>query len=529
VTIALSGSRSGKGETGASIPVVPGQRELETKEIETGSESRWVMKVDFTGANRNVNPVGVEKTGAVISYFKGNPEEWKTGLQTYSKIVYKELWPGIDLSYSGTVDHLKYEFIVHPGGDPGKIRLGYRGASNVRVDRDGRLEVSTPQGSIYDDVPIAYQEVEQKKIDVGIGYELGAAEDGGFICGFRMGEYDQSRPLIIDPVVLVYCGYIGGHDWESSYNIAVDESGNAYVTGYTESTEATFPEKIGPDLTHDGFFDAFVAKVNAAGTGLVYCGYIGGSEDEVGNDIAVDKSGNAYVTGSTDSTEATFPVIFGPDLTYNGKYDAFVAKVNPSGTGLGYCGYIGGAGFDFGLGITVDGSGNAYVTGLTESTEATFPMIVGPDLTYNGGDSDAFVAKIDASGKRLFYCGYIGGSRWESSFGIAIDKTGNAYVIGWTDSKQTTFPVKGGPDLSHNGMGDAFVAKVNASGAGLVYCGYIGGSSWEHGFGIAVDKSGNAYVTGETESIQATFPVKVGPDLTYNRTKDAFVAKVQAR
>jgi hypothetical protein len=328
---------------------------------------------------------------------------------------------------------------------------------------------------------------------------------------------------------LIYCGYIGGSDNESCLGIGVDGSGNAYVTGSTDSTEAAFPVIFGPDLTYNGKHDAFVAKVNASGTSLIYCGYIGGSDNESCHAIGIDGFGNAYVTGLTNSREATFPVSTGPDLTHNGKYDAFVAKVNPSGTGLGYCGYIGGAGFDFGLGITVDGSGNAYVTGLTESTEATFPMIVGPDLTYNGGDSDAFVAKIDASGKRLFYCGYIGGSRWESSFGIAIDKTGNAYVIGWTDSKQTTFPVKGGPDLSHNGMGDAFVAKVNASGAGLVYCGYIGGSSWEHGFGIAVDKSGNAYVTGETESIQATFPVKVGPDLTYNRTKDAFVAKVQAR
>ncbi|MDQ5871915.1 MAG: SBBP repeat-containing protein, partial [Acidobacteriota bacterium] len=166
------------------------------------------------------------------------------------------------------------------------------------------------------------------------------------------------------------------------------------VTGNTNSTEATFPETVGPDLTSNGTFDAFVAKVNAAGTSLVYAGYIGGSGSDDGRAIAVDASGNAYVTGFTSSTEATFPETGGPDLTFNGgTFDAFVAKVNAAGASLVYAGYIGGGSDDSGFGIAVDGSGDAYVTGDTFSTEATFPETVGPDLTSNGGD-DAFVAKI---------------------------------------------------------------------------------------------------------------------------------------
>ena len=175
----------------------------------------------------------------------------------------------------------------------------------------------------------------------------------------------------------------------------MDSTGNAYVTGETRSSEATFPVTVGPDLTFNGIQDAFVAKVNPSGTALDYAGYIGGSARDFGFGIAVDSTGNAYVTGVTSSTEATFPVTVGPDLTYNGGQDAFVAKVNPSGTALDYAGYIGGSERDLGLGIAVDSTGSAYVTGEARSTEATFPVTVGPDLTFNGGNNisggDAFV------------------------------------------------------------------------------------------------------------------------------------------
>ena len=197
-------------------------------------------------------------------------------------------------------------------------------------------------------------------------------------------------------VALDYCGYIGGSQNDGGAGIAVDGSGNAYVTGYTSSTVAQgFPAAVGPDVTHNGGNDAFVAKINASGTAFDYCGYIGGSQGDRGQGIAVDGSGNAYVTGYAISTEAQgFPVTVGPDLTHNGGTDAFVAKVSASGAALGYCGYIGGSPTDVGLGIAVDGSGNAYVTGNTGSTEAEFPVTVGPYLTYSGG-GDAFAAKIE--------------------------------------------------------------------------------------------------------------------------------------
>jgi predicted metal-dependent phosphoesterase TrpH len=507
---------------------------------------RWAVKLDFVGANSDVRPVAQDKTEAVISYFTGPQDQWHAGLPTYSRLVYPDLWPGIDLVYYGTVNRLKYEFVVRPGADPTQIQLAYRGATSVQINAAGQLEVTTPIGGFSDDTPVAYQDVDGQRVPVSMAYQTSEVSETSEVSisapySFALGDYDPARPLILDPAVIVYCGYIGGSGDDTGNGIAVDSAGNAYVTGNTTSTEADFPVTGGPDLTYNGngygYGDAFVAKVNAAGTALVYASYIGGSDYDIGMGIAVDSAGNAYVTGETYSTQATFPVTVGPDLTYNGGGyyygyygDAFVAKVNAAGTALTYAGYIGGSGEDVGYGITVDNAGNAYVTGFTDSTQATFPVIGGPDLTHNDVN-DAFVVKVNAAGTALVYAGYIGGSAWDEGNGIAVDNAGNAYVTGFTGSTQATFPVTGGPDLTHNGYYDAFVAKVNPAGTALVYAGYIGGLGEDRGYGIAVDSAGNAYVTGYTGSTQATFPVTGGPDLTYDGgtfAYDAFVAKINA-
>jgi hypothetical protein len=497
---------------------------------------RWVVKLDFVGANPDVLPVGQDETGALISYFTGRPDEWKTGLRTYSRVVYRHLWPGIDLEYSGTVNELKYQFIVQPGADPSHIKLAYRGASDVAVNGAGQLEVTTPAGGFHDGTPYGYQQTEGgKKVEVGLSYKPLGGGGERHLYGFQVGAYDPRLPLVLDPVILVYCGFIGGSDSDAGWDIAVDGDGHAYVVGDTYSTAATFPVGVGPDVTHNGDVDAFVAKVSADGTALEYCGYIGGSSRDRGLGIAVDGTGQAYVTGSAWSTESEgFPVTVGPDLTHSGGIpgEAFVAKVNKKGTGLVYCGYIGGLGGETGRGIAVDSAGSAYVAGHTWSTEhQRFPVTVGPDLTYNGGDTDAFVAKVNKKGTALVYCGYIGGSGLDAGYGIAVDVHEQAYVTGETNSAETEgFPVTVGPDLTHNGSVEAFVTKVSTDGAALVYSGYIGGSGGDVGNGIAVDSKGQAYVAGSTSSSQtAGFPVTVGPDLTYNDTaslSDAFVAKV---
>jgi uncharacterized protein (TIGR03437 family) len=285
---------------------------------------------------------------------------------------------------------------------------------------------------------------------------------------------------------------------------------------------------VGPGLTHSGFGDAFVAKIQPDGTGLVYCGYIGGNDGDGANSIALDNEGNAYVTGFTGSFQG-FPALVGPDLSYNLNVDAFVAKVKADGTGLVYCGFIGGSSIDRGNGIKVDVAGNAYIVGDTSSNQNTFPVVVGPDLSLNV-TQDVFVAKVKADGTGLTYCGYIGGRESEFGNGIAIDSAGNAYIGGWTTSSESSFPVKAGPDLTFNGSPaspDAFVAKVRFDGLGLDYCGYIGGSDFDQGFALAIDNQRNVYITGSTRSNEASFPVQSGPDLTYNGgSDDTFVAMV---
>jgi len=498
-----------------------------------GAAQRWAVKLDFVDANPDAGPRGEDRRKAVFSYFKGRERDWKTGLRTYAKVVYKRLWPGVDLVYRGTVNRLKYEFVVSPGADPGRIRLRYQGATAVKVLDSGGLSVTTPVGGFEDAPPEAWQEVDGARVPVEVAFTLARTVEAGDVeSGFRVGDYDRTRPLVLDPALLVYCGFVGGSSYDWSDGIAVDAAGNAYVTGFAESTEQTFPVKAGPDLTHNGSYsDAFVAKVDASGSRLVYCGYIGGAGIDMGKCIAVDSGGCAYVAGSTASDEKTFPVQVGPDVTYNGPFyqggDCFVAKVSASGTSLVYCGYVGGAADDYATGIAVDAGGNAYISGVTHSTQTTFPVKIGPDLTYNGW-ADAFVAKVAATGATLIYCGFIGGLQDDWASGIAVDGAGHAYVCGATSSTQSTFPVKIGPDLTHNGGADGFLAKVTATGASFVYSGFIGGLLDDWAVDLALDAGGNVHVAGQTSSPEATFPVTVGPDLTHNGGKDAFVAKVSA-
>jgi hypothetical protein len=288
---------------------------------------------------------------------------------------------------------------------------------------------------------------------------------------------------------LVYSTYLGGSGLDSGDSIAVDSSGNAYVTGETSSTD--FPTVNAIQPTNHGSDDAFVTKINADGSALVYSTYLGGSGEDWGPGIAVDSFGTAYVTGYTQSTD--FPTVNAIQPTNHGSGDAFVTKINADGSALVYSTYLGGSGNDSGQSIAVDSSGSAYVIGITSSTD--FPTVNAIQPTYHG-NIDAFVTKINGDGSALVYSTYLGGSGGDQGYGIAADSSGNAYVIGLTDS--TDFPTVNAIQPTYHGNIDAFVTKINADGSALVYSTYLGGSGYEQGWRIAVNPFGTAYISGQT-------------------------------
>ena len=509
-----------------------------------GERRTAVVQLVFPGSQSTVELRGQGRQSARISYFSGRKRNWHSGLSAFDQVVYADLWPGIDLVFSGDQQRLKYEFLVHPGADPGQIRLAYTGLqAPLKLDPDGRMEIATPVKTLYDDKPVSFQDLgrrvetsfrlldEPKGKSATRRVPLASPGDRSEldhqVYGFKLGRYDRERLLVIDPAIRLHAGFIGGSGEDEGSGIAVDSAGRSYITGVTTSLPASFPDLMGPGTTFGGRSDAFVARVKADGSGLDYAGYIGGAGDETGHSIAVDSSGNALIAGWTSSAESTFPAIVGPRLTYRGAIDGFVAKVNPSGSALVYCGYLGGDDQDEALDIAVDSLGRAYLTGLTASGPTTFPVSIGPDLTFNG-TVDAFVARVKSDGSSLEYAGYLGGAGNDQGYGIAVDAANNAYLTGLTTSTQATFPVTGPLDPTFNGLVDAFVAKVDATGATLTYCGYLGGSGIDEAFDIAVDAAGQATLTGRTTSSESTFPVAIGPDLTANGLFDAFIARINS-
>ncbi|HEV2177808.1 MAG TPA: choice-of-anchor D domain-containing protein [Terriglobia bacterium] len=323
---------------------------------------------------------------------------------------------------------------------------------------------------------------------------------------FSVGTYDRTKPLVIDPA-LSYSTYLGGSSGDQGYGVAVDASGDAYVAGGTTSTD--FPTTLGAFQTsYRGNADAFVTKLNPTGSALVYSTYLGGNMDDNGSGIAVDTNGDAYVTGQTGSTDfPTTPGVIQP--AYGGNLDAYVTELNPTGSALIYSTYLGGNGNEAGAGINVDALGNAYVTGLTAS--ANFPITPGAFQTScsacNGTNGNAFVTELNPVGSALVYSTYLGGSTSDSGQGIALDPSGNAYVAGI--ARSLDFPTTPGAfQTALKGAQDAFLTKLNSTGSALVYSTYLGGSSLDQAQGIAVDASGNAYVTGYTSS--SDFPTTPG-------------------
>lgn len=537
------------------------------------SETSSVLRLELLGANPAPQVTALKELPGKSHYFIGNdPRKWRANVPNYAKVKYKAVYPGVDLVFYGNQRQLEYDFVLAPGADPKNILLGTQGIARtvrgapLRIDPNGDLVAKADDAEVRFLKPVAYQIVDEGFYGPAEGQEdrTGApsrnsgskhlvdaryALKRGRQIGFELGPYDSTKPLVIDPV-LSYSSYLGGSSFDYGNGIAVDSTGSAYVTGYTNSLD--FPRAnplqgtigggaCGPDQPQFPCFDVFVTKINPAGSALVYSKYLGGSREDFGTRIAVDSSGSAYVTGYTSSTN--FPVVSALQAAYGGGscgnpitpfpcFDAFVAKLKPDGSALLYSTYLGGVADDYGFGIAVDSSGSAYVTGFTSSPN--FPTTPGAFMARSaGGAYDAFVAKINPVGSSLIYSTYLGGNRDDFGRGIAVDPSGNTFVAGYTNS--SNFPTLNAYQSNYRGgtcgappntvpCSEAFITKLNPAGSGLTYSTYLGGSSGDAAYALALDASGSAYVTGYT--VSRDFPITTGSGHPTGSAYDVYVTKL---
>lgn len=480
------------------------------------------LDLRFVGMNPAATLEARERAAGTLNRLTGERSECKTDIPTYEKLVYRELWPGIDMVIRGAAGELKYEFHVSPGADARDIRLAYGGADGLSLADQGSLSIATALGELTDAPPVSYQRAAGERVPVETAYTL---DDGDEAYGFTVGSgYDPGKPLVIDPSI-DYSTFLGGAGSDAGRGIAVDARGNAYVTGQTASLD--FPTTVGAfDQTNNLNTDVFVTKLNSSGSSILWSTFVGGSAFDSGNAIAVDAQGAAYVSGFSGSLN--YPTTAGAfDRTQNGGSDAFVTKLDPSGSALAYSTYLGGAGFSFegSNGIAVDDQGSAYVTGFTNS--AAFPTTPGAHDTTHAGSNDVYVTKLDSSGSALVYSTLLGGSTIDTGNAITLDAKRNAYVTGFTASAD--FPTTpGGVDTSHNGSRDAFVTMLDATGLTLAHSTFLGGTANDSGTGITVDaKRQVAYVAGSTDS--GDFPTTPGAsDPNYGGNGDAFVSAIDA-
>ena len=477
-----------------------------------GTSANAMLGLRLLGANTEVEPRGLDPLLGHSNYFVGNdPRNWHRSVVHFSRVLYPEVYPGIDLTFHGAGRDFEYDFILQPGRAPKVITVDFVGATHIRMDSEGNLVLATAAGSVCQKKPVAYQVKQNRRISVDATYVL----KGKTRAGFRVGNYDPSLPLVIDPV-LNFSVYQGGTSLDHAYGIAVDAAGNSYITGTTESVN--FPlQSQAAAYPNDNRKNAFVMKLNPQGTTVLYSTYLGGSADDEGLAITVDGSGQALVAGYTDSTN--FPTASPYRVTNSGARDGFVTRLSPTGNTLSYSTYLGGSGSDIAFAIALDGQSNFYVAGSTTST--SFPT-VSPYQASLVALRDAFVAKFNPAGSTLLYSTYLGGNADDVGYGIAVDSSGSAYVAGITQSDN--YPTANPMQSSYEGGTDVFITKLNPTGSTLAYSTYLGAGFFEDCFSIAVDDQGSAYVAGSTES--ATFPVTSPYQISKRTGADAFVTKL---
>lgn len=439
------------------------------------------LRLRVVGANPYAEVRGERALPGKRHYLLGSdPAAWRQNVSAYEAVRYAHVYPRIDLVYHGRRGALEYDFVLAPGADPADIRLRYEGARLAR-----RADGALIAGEVVQLRPVAYQEIAGRRRPVAVDYTLLAANE----VAFRLGRYDGTQPLVIDPV-LTFSTALGGGGADRANAVAADSEGATYLAGQTASTDLP-----GAGARSSGAgTDAFVAKFNAAGE-LAYATYLGGTGNDIAFALALGADGSAYVTGETASSD--FPLrdaLF--NTTGGGSTDAFVAKLNAGGNTLLYSTYLGGSASDSARAIAVDNDGAAYVGGATAS--ANFPLDAPIFQSRLGGEADGFLTKIHADGVALEYSTYLGGRGVDHVAAVAVNAGREAHVAGLMTSDN--MPWVNPLDDTHQGSGDAFIARFKADGSELTFGTYWGGSMFERATGLALDGAGNMYMTGVTNS-----------------------------
>jgi hypothetical protein len=480
-----------------------------------------VLKLKLAGANENPVIEGLEELPGHASYFIGNRAgEWQKNIQTYRKVRYSNVYEGVDMIYYGNQRALEYDFVLAPNASPDVIGLNFEAVENLSLAENGDLLLKLGKRTVRQHAPVAYQEINGSRKEIPVSYAFKKNADSKLV-GFKVADYDKSAPLVIDPVI-VFSTYLGGSAGddiftiEAGLGITVDAGGNVYVAGVTPSGD--FPTQNAQQPAHGGNYDAFLTKLNPTGTALIFSTYFGGSDEDRIFSINLGPDGEIFVSGYTYSTN--FPLMTPYQGVSMGLNDGFIARFTSAGA-LSYSTYLGGNGGDF-CGFVKSTDANIVTfAGATGSTN--FPT-ANPLQAINNGQADFVVGKLNIATNTLIFSTYYGGTGSDamnlSSGGV--DAAGNIYFGGVSGS----FDYPTTPNAfqaEHNGSDDAVVTKINPAGTAVIYSTYIGGNLVDAADALAVDPSGNAYITGFTRS--ANFPTKnaVQPQL---KDPDAFVTKL---
>lgn len=456
------------------------------------------VRLAWTGGSTEPRIQGEEELPAKVNYLVGDASRWRSGVPTWSRVRYSGIYPGIDLVFYGDGGRLEYDVVVAPGADPKSVRLAVGGADRLSVDpASGELVLKLAGSEMRLSKPVSYQDVDGTRREVASRYRLLGTKE----VGFEVAEWDRSRPLVIDPV-LVYSTFLGGSDHDSARGVAADAAGNVWVVGATTSVDFPLEGALKTSKADDLDVDAFIVKLDREGN-LVFATYFGGDSSDLAEDVALDSRGNAYIVGT--SQPVNFPTVNALPSPPGLSWDVFLAKLDPTGSTVLLSTLLGGSGVDWGRDVAVDLAGDAYLTGRTTSND--FPRVRAQPKSHGDPASDAFVIKLSPEEPRIVYSTLLGGSAEDEASGIAVDAWGHAVVTGATYSRD--FPMVRPLHNALTGSGpDPFITRFSPQGGSLLFSTYLPGAGDRSALtrsDIAVDANGNMYATGLTSSM--SFPL----------------------